>query len=140
MKKVVINKCYGGFGLSPQAVKRFAELQGKECHFYLSQTDMIPISEEEAAAHGLFWHAFDTPDAVFPRNSNNSDWWDTHCISRHDIERDDPILIRVVEELGEGANSKLSKLKIVEIPDDVKYIIQEYDGMEWIAEKHRTWE
>ncbi len=26
------------------------------------------------------------------------------------------------------------------IPDDVKWQIEEYDGLEWIAEKHRTWE
>ena len=34
------------------------------------------------------------------------------------------------------------KLKIVEIPDDVPedgWTIQDYDGKEWVAEKHRTW-
>jgi hypothetical protein len=30
-------------------------------------------------------------------------------------------------------------LEIVEIPDDVEYTIEEYDGLEHIAEKHRTW-
>jgi hypothetical protein len=30
-------------------------------------------------------------------------------------------------------------LAIVEIPDDVQWIIEENDGMEWVAEKHRTW-
>ena len=33
----------------------------------------------------------------------------------------------------------LAKLKIVEIPDDVEWIIEEYDGKEWIAEDHRRW-
>lgn len=32
--KVVINKCYGGFGLSPKAEKRLGELMGKEIYFY----------------------------------------------------------------------------------------------------------
>ena len=32
-----------------------------------------------------------------------------------------------------------STLKIIEIPDDVDWIIEEYDGNEWVAEKHRTW-
>jgi hypothetical protein len=27
----------------------------------------------------------------------------------------------------------------VDIPDDVKWQIEEYDGNEWIAESHRTW-
>jgi hypothetical protein len=57
-----------------------------------------------------------------------------------DMVRDDPILIQVVEELGETANGRCASLKIVEIPNDVEWTIGEYDGQEWIAEKHRTWE
>lgn len=30
-------------------------------------------------------------------------------------------------------------LKIVEIPPDVDWEINEYDGVEWVAETHRTW-
>ena len=56
-----------------------------------------------------------------------------------DIRRNDPLLIQVVEEMGEKANDRYSELKIVEIPDDVEWQIDEYDGAEWIAEKHRTW-
>jgi hypothetical protein len=57
----------------------------------------------------------------------------------HDIERDDPILIEVIELLGEEADDRFSKLKIVEIPDGVEWKIEEYDGHEHVAEKHRTW-
>jgi len=32
--KIAVNRCYGGFGLSAKAVKRIAELNGKECYFY----------------------------------------------------------------------------------------------------------
>lgn len=32
--KIVINNCFGGFSLSPLAVKKLAELQGKKCLFY----------------------------------------------------------------------------------------------------------
>jgi hypothetical protein len=56
-----------------------------------------------------------------------------------DIKRNDPILIQIVEELGEAANGSYARLKVVEIPDDVEWTIKEYDGDEWIAEKHRTW-
>jgi hypothetical protein len=38
------------------------------------------------------------------------------------------------------ANGSFSRLKIVEIPDGVEWTIQEFDGNEWVAEKHRTWE
>lgn len=53
--------------------------------------------------------------------------------------RNDPKLIEVVEQLGDKANGANARLNIVEIPDDVDWIIQEYDGVEWVAEKHRTW-
>ena len=56
-----------------------------------------------------------------------------------DIPRDCPVLIALVEEMGERANSCYSRLKIVEVPDDADWYIEENDGMEWIAEVHRTW-
>lgn len=55
-------------------------------------------------------------------------------------ERDCKFLVRVVEELGSGADGLCARLGIVEIPDDVKWKIEEYDGAEWVAEQHRTWE
>jgi hypothetical protein len=59
---------------------------------------------------------------------------------RDEYHRDDPMLVRVVRELGERANGDHAQLKIVTIPDDVDWILEEYDGIEWIAERHRTWE
>ena len=55
------------------------------------------------------------------------------------IKRNDPILVEIVEQLGEAADGNYAELKVVEIPDDVQWTIEEYDGAEWIAEKHRTW-
>ena len=55
------------------------------------------------------------------------------------VERTDPLLIKVIEELGKKADGQFARLEIVEIPDDVEWKIEEYDGSEWIAEKHRTW-
>jgi hypothetical protein len=91
MKKIVINKCYGGFGLSQEA---FIELQ-----------------------------KLDSEDTAFYHRNN----------------RDSLKLIEVIEKLGSRANGQHSELKIVEIPDDVDYIIEEYDGLEWVSEVHRTW-
>ena len=56
-----------------------------------------------------------------------------------EIARDDYDLVYVVETLGEKANTPHSKLKVVEIPADVKWQIEEYDGSEHIAEQHRIW-
>ena len=59
--------------------------------------------------------------------------------TEYDIKRDDPALVQVVEQLGDEANGLCSNLVVVEIPDDVKWVIEEYDGIEHIAEVHRTW-
>jgi hypothetical protein len=91
--KVVINICYGGFGLTYGAYARYLELT----------------------------------------NQKASD------ISKRDIARNDPALIQVVEEMGEAANDLCAELKIVEIPEDVDWYIEDYDGNEHIAERHRTW-
>ena len=64
---------------------------------------------------------------------------DPNFYSRN-IPRDDAHLIAVVELMGTEANNRFSELKIVEIPDDVNWYIEEYDGCEWVAERHRTWE
>lgn len=55
------------------------------------------------------------------------------------IKRNDPILVEIVEQLGEAADGDFAELKVIEIPDDVQWTVEEYDGAEWIAEKHRTW-
>jgi len=56
-----------------------------------------------------------------------------------DVPRNDENLVSVIEELGEDSWGKYSALKVVEIPDDVEWEIGEYDGAEWVAEKHRKW-
>jgi len=53
--------------------------------------------------------------------------------------RADPRLIALIEEMGAAAGGKFATLKVVEIPADVQWEIEEYDGMEWISEMHRTW-
>ena len=56
-----------------------------------------------------------------------------------EVRRDDPLLIQVIGELDEKANGGVAELKIVEIPDGIKWVIEDYDGSEHIAEKHRKW-
>ena len=57
-----------------------------------------------------------------------------------DLKRDDPRLIALFESMGpEAFGAEGTDLVIVEIPDDVKWLIKQYDCAEWIAEVHRTW-
>lgn len=48
--------------------------------------------------------------------------------SRH-LQRHDPILVQVIEELGEVANGKFADIVVEEI-EGSKYYIEDYDGAE----------
>jgi hypothetical protein len=91
--RIVVNDCYGNFGLSDSARERYK--------------NMVGITEG------------DFMDDKIPRN--------------------DPYLISIVRDMGMAANGPNAKLKIIEVPSDVDWIIQDYDGVEWVAEKHRIW-
>jgi hypothetical protein len=95
MQKIVINRCYGGFSLSPKALHTYNAMAGTD--------------------HD-------------PRYSRG-----------RDIPRDCRHLVQVVERMGKKANGSHAELKVIEIPDDVDWVIEEYDGCEWISEKHRVW-
>lgn len=154
-KKVIINNCYGGPSISAKAIKRLAELQGKECYFFKSiynkeNSDSIyeeiPIEECK-----IFWNAFiikNPNEFLFKGNWHNlsdeekqkeNEKFKSIYLSNRIEDREDKLLIQVIEELKEEANGYCAKLKIVEIPDDVQYEIEDYDGLEHISEIHRTW-
>lgn len=83
--KVVINNCYGGFGLSEKAIQRYNEISDR-----------------------------------------NIDSWDALELPRHD-----PVLVQVVEELGDESNGRNAALSLEEIPGN-RYYITEYDGIETV--------
>ena len=54
--------------------------------------------------------------------------------------RSDSKLIEAIEKVGIGAASgSCAEIEIIEIPDDVSWEIDEYDGIETIHECHRIW-
>jgi len=75
------------------------------------------------------------------RQASNEKHRSVYLDSRYDYERrNDPILIQVVEELGEeAASGKLAELKIVDIPNGIKWEIDDYDGIETVHEQHASW-
>jgi len=60
-------------------------------------------------------------------------------VDSYSVSRNDEILIKVVEELGELASNFCSAIQVIEIPDGIEWEIDEYDGFETIREKHRSW-
>lgn len=147
---VVINDCFGGFGLSPLAVKRFAELNGKECYFFTSdfKSERYKKVTIEEASKTMFWSAYSVSNPEEYKLDERDEGGTYKTANKNskkislyygDIKRDDENLIKVVKELGEKANGKCAELRIVEIPDGIEYVIDEYDGSESIHETHRTW-
>lgn len=153
MKKIVINDCFGGFSLSLEGQKRYLELVGKKAYFFkMSFKDDTYELLEEKSTDDLFSLTFTVPN---PQDylKDKKNWYEMTSeqkdkynktykeisFTTSDLKRDDPLLIKVVEELGHKADGRCAELKIVEIPDDVEWEIDEYDGSETIEEKHRSW-
>jgi hypothetical protein len=120
--KLAINKCYGGFGLSDAVHKKLIELGVP--HF--KTWEEIPKNNTEP-------YVVDSgkDDKLFGSYYSNF---------RDDDKRNHPLLIQAIEAVGiENASSGLAEIRIVEIPDDVQFEIDDYDGIESVHELHRSW-
>ena len=84
------------------------------------------------------WGGFGLSEAALDEYKSRAGVTDPN-LNYWDIPRDCPHLVAMIEEQGTAINGAYSSLKIVEVPDDVEWEIAEYDGNEWVAEKHRTW-
>ena len=114
-RHIVINKQHGGFGLTHDA--QISYLKRSRIPYKLIERD----DRHSTQKYG--------PHIIV----NGKHWYDRI------IPRDDPILVEIVQEFGPSCWGEHAKLKIVQIPADVDWIIEDYDGKEWIAEQHRTW-
>lgn len=140
--KLVINQCYGGFGLSYAGVMKYAEIKGIKLYAAVekrnpdgsfmpfSQKDRFKPYDPNERAFIVYYLTKPLKNGIKPENS---------YFSAHNIPRYDPALIKVVELLGKEANGDCAELKIIKIPDGIKYLIEEYDGKEWVSEEHRIW-
>lgn len=144
IRYVVINKRHGGFGLSQAGIERYLEIKGLQFWTRTSEKFgkllgptywLVPGDQQLDEPNAETWHSM--------TQAERQQWNQTYSQATfrdHDLARDDPVLVQVVRELGEAAAGRHAELKIVEIPADVEWEIDEYDGLEWVAEKHRTWE
>ena len=127
MTKVVYNACYGGFNLSREACKRYWELQGKEVWIedgdFMNTFTVWLVPPEERVVKPEPWYSAPLEERIaYNRKHSEQTWYD------RDVSRHDPILVQVVEELGEKANGMCAKLAIDEVSGP--YRIDEYDGFE----------
>jgi len=140
MKEVVINVCFGGFSLSYDAVMEYAKKKGITIYAFVDKGDKNSnLNLEKFKPYNPHSNrkVFLIHYSKKPLSGDTCD--EEGYFSDRDIERDDPVLIEIIKEMGEKASGKLAKLKIVEIPDDIEWEVEEHDGNEWVSEKHRTW-
>ena len=141
--KIAINKCYGGFGLSPKANQIYLKKMDKKCFFY-KQTgyahngneEYTQIDIVEATTHQMCIYIL-TKDfgKIINKLPEKYHYYETFY-----KDRNNKLLIETIEELGEKeASGNLASIKIIEIPDDVEWTIDDYDGIESIHENHRSW-
>ena len=112
--KIVINKSYGVFGLSHEAILMYKELAN------------LKMKIEE------------TSDKTYPYNYFIYNDGETTRFEPDDIKRNDVHLVKTVETLKEKSFGTYAKLKIIDIPDDcINWTVHFEDGNEFVYE--RAW-
>jgi hypothetical protein len=113
--KVVINACYGGFGLSDEAKREYLTRTGQDWY-----EEAEHVLDSGYTLRGPFFYV---------RRPGEED----DLFSASDVERTDPILIALIEEWGpERVGGKFSALEVQTITKGTLYRIDEYDGYEGI--------
>ena len=142
VQHIVINDCHGGFGLSAMAIERYHDIMNRPVWIETNRMCslvktvwLVPVDQRVELPGPKEWQTMTDQEKLNYNDRYNNQVW-----SDRDLVRDDPVLIQVVRELGTKANAPVAKLKIVEIPVSVEWQIEEYDGKEWVAERHRTWD
>lgn len=143
--KIVLNGCYGGYGLSYKALALYLMAKSQTPHFYvdcgssayLCKRAGLPFEENTRTYKHVSlsdvdrlrenFYVYCTPTyqgeelTTFPKDVINS----------HSIARTDPILVSVVETMGpDAASDRFAELYIEELADGTLYKIDEYDGLE----------
>lgn len=135
--KVILNKCYGGFGLSPVATMMYAKKKGVVLYPYNSYgANALKFIKDIGNCDRVDY--FFTKDYGDKVRRSCIDWTTLWYPDKNEM-REDLDLIQIVEELGEKADGWCSKLKVVEIPDTLSYVIDYYDGIETLHENVQTW-
>lgn len=139
--KIAINKCYGGFSLSDKAIEMIMKRKGLGCYRY-KQTkfncsddvdEYTRIDDNELESSSIIHYSTTDLGKKIEKIPYENYWY------YRNLERTDEDLISVIEELGDEASGEYGSVKVIEIPDDVDWKIDDYDGWESIHEKHRVW-
>ncbi len=127
MTKVVYNACYGGFGLSKEAIQRYWEIKGQqvwiEDALWGFTVWLVPPEERLKQKSNEKFTAMSQDERIAYNKAYSAQTWCGRNVDRHD-----PVLVQVVEELGDKASAQFAKLRIAQVYGP--YRIDEYDGFE----------
>ena len=139
--KIAINKCYGGFSLSDKAIEMIMKRKGLNYYRYkqtkfrysdgVDEYTRIDDNEPEPSSF-MNYSTIDLGKTI--GNIPYENFW-----YYRNLERTDKDLVSVIEELGDEASGRYGRVVVIEIPNDVNWEIDDYDGWESIHEKHRSW-
>ena len=120
--EILVNRCFGGFGLSRLALEKMNKRMRKWRQFMIMIRECVPDSliGEEVLPLDLFKLILNL---------------------QHD-ERTDPVAIQIVKEMGEKANGLFSRIEIAEFPRKYEnyYTVSDYDGKETIYVAKREYQ
>jgi len=130
--KIVYSPCYGGFSVSEAGIKRYAELKGINLFVEHGKCGLntywtTPKDQIEGLLSEDKWY-----EATQEERVKSNQLHDLHTMCNRKFVRHDPILVQVVEELGDKASGDCAKLTVFET-DSRMYRIDEYDGYESVA-------
>lgn len=150
--KIAINECYGGFDLSPMALDRLADLKLEGLlnkyyyegiiendNWYVLITKVM--NDMDIFKVGVFDVGIILTNEIFNEEVTKLHVDDFEKLDKLMItsaeyskgyRRADKDLIKVIEELGDKANTSFSYLTLVEIPDGSFWKIDDYDGWETV--------
>lgn len=136
--KILINRQFGGFGVSREVLLKLIKMKSKfvkkeTTKKYFGKDEVKDLKKFEPYKEGYLQQEFIDDWLVKGKFVFYID------DERSNEFRTDKVVIKIVKELGKKANGMCAALEIVEIPDNIEFEIEEYDGLEHIAEKHRTW-
>ena len=120
--KIAVNKCFGGFSVTREVVDKLRKKGHK----------ITVIGEMYSDGSGPRKASFYEENYHL---SNIDFGIDGDDYNKHRCHTD---LIEAIETTKKPSGS-MAEIEIVEIPDDVDWELDEYDGIETIREKSRSW-
>lgn len=152
MRKVVINKCFGGFNISDEAAIEIFKYENNidEVFIYISDDEKMELVNNVKFENGRFvdidnYYVY-VSNIYLGESINRTDKQKIEslkfmlCLTQ-DVERDNKKLIELMNQWGSGrCSGRCANLKIIEIPKHIDYYIDDYDGVETIHEQHNSWD